>query len=67
MGGGGGARPRNVPTKLYVPMLRERAVLESFLGGGGLLGAWRICARELCDRAGGGCGRAEPPPTVGTF
>ena len=24
---------------------------------GGLLGAWKICARERSDRAGGGCGR----------
>ena len=32
---------------------------------GGLLGAWKICARERSDRAGGGCG--FPPPTLGTF
>ena len=28
---------------------------------GGLLGAWKICARERSDRAGGGCGRGKPP------
>ena len=35
-------------------------------------GAARICqrgakAREQSDRAGGGCGRGFPPPTVGRF
>ena len=51
-------------------------------GGGGMAlcalsyasdgGAARICqrgakAREQSDRAGGGCGRGFPPPTVGRF
>ena len=27
----------------------------------GLLRAWKICAKERSNRAGGGCGRGKPP------
>ena len=37
------------------------AVLVRVKVFGGLLGAWRICARERSGRAGGGCGRGKAP------